>query len=248
MKRFKKNPADQALASSEITDVKNMPNAKEVFRRMTNQTQYGQQFGARPKELQDHKVLNKTPFVKLAISQVLKPDISQMLNRWLAMNDQDKFNERVFVTVREMYTLVKNLLADVPTSQDIHSNHIELEATPPRFDKILLAQSEQRRLKSMGDPILASEIRGRRKKSYYAAVDYKLGSRHRDPDNYRLDPNNIYQGPTMIETKSFKQQFLAGDKRAVMYTNPNEPKTSSYQTTLRGIQVDGDVRATILDR
>ena len=103
-------------------------------------------------------MLTKTPFSKLAISQVLRPEISQMLNRWLAMNDQDKFNERVFVTVREMYTLVKNLLADVPTSQDNHSNHIELEATPPRFDKILLAQSEQRRMKSMGDPLLASEI------------------------------------------------------------------------------------------
>ena len=103
-------------------------------------------------------------------------------------------------------------------------------------------------MKSMGDPLLASEIRGRRKKTYYEGVDYKLGSRHRDGDSFRLDPNNMYQGPTMIDTKTFKQQFLAGDKGAVMYTNPNEPKTSSYQSVLRGLQVDGDVRATILDR
>lgn len=61
-------------------------------------------------------MLSKKPFAKLAISQILKPEITTMLNRWLAMNDQDKFTERVFVTVREMYTLVKNLLADVPTS------------------------------------------------------------------------------------------------------------------------------------
>lgn len=171
-----------------------------------------------------------------------------MLNRWLAMNDQDKFTERVFVTVREMYTLVKNLLADIPTSQDHYATHSELEATPPRFDKILLAQSENRRLNSMGCPKLASEIRGRRKKSYFAGVDYKLGSRHRDSDSYRLDPNNIYLGPPMIDTKTFKQQFLAGDKDAVMYTNPKEPKTSSYQTSIKGMQVDGDFRATILDR
>jgi len=105
-----------------------------------------------------------------------------MLNRWLEMNDQDKFTERVFVTVREMYTLVKNLLADVPTSQDHHATHIELEATPVRFDKIIVTHSERRRINSMGCPVLASDIRGRAKKSYFAAVDYKLGSRHRDND------------------------------------------------------------------
>jgi len=37
LKRFKKNTAADALSSSEImTDVRNMTNAKEVFRRMTN--------------------------------------------------------------------------------------------------------------------------------------------------------------------------------------------------------------------
>ena len=71
------------------------------------------------------------------MSQVLKPEIVKMIDRWLALNDQEKFTERIFVTVREMYTLVKNMLADVPTSQDHHSTHIELEAKPPRFDKIL---------------------------------------------------------------------------------------------------------------
>mmetsp|Transcript_40377 Transcript_40377/g.52939 ORF Transcript_40377/g.52939 Transcript_40377/m.52939 type:complete len:195 (+) Transcript_40377:258-842(+) len=139
MKRFKKNACEEGLSSSEIfSDVKNMPNAKDVFRKMTNTTQYAKQFGARPKELQDFKVLNKKPFNKLAIAQVLKPNIVAMISRWLGINDQEKFTERIFNTVREMFTVVKNLLADVPTSQDFHANHIDLEAKPPRFDKILL--------------------------------------------------------------------------------------------------------------
>ena len=88
MKRFKKNPAADAMSSTEImSDVKNMPNAKSVFRKMTNTTQYAQQFGARPKELKDYKVLDKKPLGKLSISQVLKPEITQMLSRWLAIND-----------------------------------------------------------------------------------------------------------------------------------------------------------------
>jgi len=52
----------------------------------------------------------------------------------------------------------------------------------------------------------------------------------------------------MINTKTFKQEFLAGDKDAVMYTNPNEPKVSFYQSGLKGLQVEGDARATILDK
>ena len=99
-----------------MTDVAAIPNAKDVFRRMTNTTQYAKQFGARPAELKDHKVLNNKPFNKLAISQVLKPNIVQMLSRWLTINDQEKFTERIFVTVREMFTVVKNLIADVPSS------------------------------------------------------------------------------------------------------------------------------------
>ena len=205
-----------------------MTNAKEVFRRMTNTTQYANQFGAKPAELKDHKVLDKKSFAKLGISQVLKPNIVQMLSRWLTINDQEKFTERIFTTVREMYTVVKNMIADVPTSQDHHSEHIELQATPPRFDKILLAQAERRRVNSKGDPALSADIRRRRTKSYFAAVDYKIGSRHRDADTFRLDPNNLYLGPPMIDTKTFKQEFLAGDKGVVMYQNPNEPKNSSY--------------------
>ena len=117
MKRFKKNPADVDLASSDImSDVKQMANAKDVFRRMTNTTQYAKQFGAKPAELKDHKVLDKRTFSKLGISQVLKPNITQMLSRWLTINDQEKFTERIFTTVREMYTVVKSMIADVPTS------------------------------------------------------------------------------------------------------------------------------------
>ena len=205
MKRFKKNPADTDLSSNDImTDVKAMTNAKDVFRKMTNTTQYSQQFGARPSELKDHRVLNTKSFSKLAISQVLKPNIVAMLSRWLTINDQEKFTERIFGTVREMYTVIKSLLAEVPTSQDHHSDHIELEATPPRFDKILLAQAERRRDNSKGDSTLSADIRRRRTKSYFEAVDFKVGSRHRDNDPFRLDRKCLYLGPPMIDTKAFK--------------------------------------------
>jgi len=115
LKRFKQK--GDTMSSSDLgSDVKDMSNARDVFRRMNNTTQYAQQFGAKPIDLQDFKVLAKKPLSKLAMAQVLKPEIMTMMNRWLAMNDQEKFTERIFVTIREMYTLVKGMLHDVPTS------------------------------------------------------------------------------------------------------------------------------------
>lgn len=51
----------------------------------------------------------------------------------------------------------------------------------------------------------------------------------------------------MIDTKTFKQQFLKGDKGVVMYLDAKGPKTSSYQENLKGMQVTADRRAFILD-
>lgn len=59
-----------------------------------------------------------------------------MLSKWLLINDQDKFSSRIFLTVREMFTVVKSQLADVPTSQEHHATHPELRAVADRFDKI----------------------------------------------------------------------------------------------------------------
>ena len=64
-----------------------MPNAKEIFLKMTTTTQYNSRFGARPEPNKDFAVLNQKPFIRQQISQVLKPAIGQMLSRWLTIND-----------------------------------------------------------------------------------------------------------------------------------------------------------------
>ena len=68
-----------------------------------------------------------------------------MLSRWLTINDQDKFTGRIFYTVREMFTVVKNQLHDVPTSQELHAKHVDLTATPPRVDKMITELSAKKR-------------------------------------------------------------------------------------------------------
>lgn len=60
-----------------------------------------------------------------------------MLSRWLTINDQEKFTSRIFFTIREMFTVVKTKLFDVPTSQETHATHIDLKTEVPRFDKLV---------------------------------------------------------------------------------------------------------------
>ena len=91
LKRFKKSPAHDMFTNvSDIpinTDTKNMPNAKEIFRKMSITTNYAKNFGDRPRAKQDFNILRDKPLIKLPIAQVLKPAIAQMLSRWLTMND-----------------------------------------------------------------------------------------------------------------------------------------------------------------
>ena len=87
----------------------------------------------------------------------------------------------------------------------------------------------------------------RRTRTQFEGIDFKIGSKHRDMTPARLGLAKKYEGPPMIDTKTFKQQFLKGDKGVVMYLDAKGPKTSSYQENLKGMQVTADRRAFILD-
>lgn len=77
LKRFKKNPAEEITNTSDImSDVRNQPNAKEIFRRMTQTTSYAKQFGDKPRARQEFAVLREKPLIKLPCAQVLKPKIA----------------------------------------------------------------------------------------------------------------------------------------------------------------------------
>lgn len=250
MKRFKKSPTDE-MSHDLPDDVTKASNAKEIFRKMTQMTQYQRQLGDKPKDKQDFNVLQSKPLLKLQCSQVLKPHIAQLLSKWLTINDQDKFTSRIFYTIREMFTVCKNQLADVPTSQENHAAHVELMATPPRFDRMITGIENGRRAKESKIAQRTFSQRAsaiqRFKRSGFEAIDYKIGSKHRDQTPGRLDPKSIYLGPPMIDTKAFKQAFLKGEKDAVLYCDPNEHNASSYQNNLKGMQVRGLAQAQILN-
>ena len=106
-----------------------------------------------------------------------------MLSKWLLVNDQDKLTGRIFFTIREMFTCVKNQLADVGTSQDFHNSHVELNISLPRFDKVLHGiHADRVRRNNYSEVKMASTMNKRRVNSYLDAfsTDFKIGSKHRD--------------------------------------------------------------------
>ncbi len=157
------------------------------------------------------------------------------------INDQDKFTERIFSTVREMFTVVKNQLADVPTTHEIHVNHPELQVTVPRFDSLLKNLSIKRLDKSRS--MYKQRENPRRQKSYFEAIDFKIGSKHRDMTPNRLGFGVKYEGPPMSNPKEDKLAFLKGQPDVVMYFDKKAPIGSSYKENLKGLQVSEDRRA-----
>ena len=237
MKRFKKSKGDSEDISVDLdanfTD--GNVNAKAVFRKMMTTTSYAKTFGQKPKTEADFNVLNRKSFLELKYSQILKPNVVAIINRWLKINDQDKFTGRIFNTVREMFTVVKNQLSELPTSHDIFSTQKQIpSASAPRFDKIITNLREDIRKRNLSSSqAVGKAIQDRRMKSYFETVDNKIGAAHRN-----LTPNRIngfrYYGPAMINTKSYKQEFLKGDQDAIYYCDRNESKPTSYQVTLKG--------------
>jgi len=145
-KRFKKPKGSEASYLSTDIDLTAGPNsnARAHFRKITTQTSYCKTFGERPKAQEDFNILKSKKFTDLSIIKILKPHVAQTLNRWLEINDQDKFTGRIYFTVREMYTVVKNQVAEVPTSHGSFLNEKQL-AKAPRFDQILTQLKETQR-------------------------------------------------------------------------------------------------------
>ena len=149
-----------------------------------------------------------------------------------------------------MFTVVKNKLADKPTSQDTHDQHAsqqELYCVLPRFDKVMKAVEFDKRRKIMANSQTKVPSHNKGRRGYFKEPDFKIGSRHRDFTPDKLGYNRTIDGPADVDTRAIKMKFLGGDKEAVLYCDPNEPKTTSYSTTHKGLNVLSQQEATILD-
>ena len=117
-----------------------------MFRKMTNQTSYRLQFGEPPKAAEDYVILKSKRLKDLEICQYMTPNALQYLDKWININDQDEFTKRIYFTLREIYTVIRNLNAPITTKKSFFTGRSAEKV--PRFDKILLAAKHGDRLKS----------------------------------------------------------------------------------------------------
>ena len=145
-KRFKKQSqgVGDIGAALDVDFASGSVDAKAIFRKITTTTSYSKTFGEKPAEEKDHNILTKKKFSELQISEVLKPEVVQIISKWLMINDQDKFTGRIYNTVREIFTVIKNQMAELPTSHDIFATQKNIpSAKAPRFDKTITNLREE---------------------------------------------------------------------------------------------------------
>lgn len=75
---------------------------------MYNKSSYNSQFGDRPKGAEDYVIMKYKKFRTLEISQYIQPVAAQYIEKWLTINDQDEFIKRIFFTIRDLHTVVRN--------------------------------------------------------------------------------------------------------------------------------------------
>jgi hypothetical protein len=130
-----------------MKDVNSVPieDAQREFRKLTNVSQYATFFGSRPKMSHDYEILKYKKFSQLRIASILKPHVIQTIERWLAINDQEEFTKRIYYTVRDVFTIVRN--QEPPVSLHKHEfdgTQVDEHAKPPRFDQLIVKHKGKR--------------------------------------------------------------------------------------------------------
>lgn len=64
-------------------------------------------------------------FSELPINEILLPEVVKILTKWLTINDQDMFTGRIYFTIREMYTVIKNQIATITTNHENFINPVK---------------------------------------------------------------------------------------------------------------------------
>ena len=99
---------------------------------------YSQTFGEKPKAVEDQEILKYRPLRELPLHRLLKPHVLTYIEKWLKINDPTELSQKLYQTLRDMYTRVKNHEPTLATGTDFFKwPKIEDTSKPPRFDKII---------------------------------------------------------------------------------------------------------------
>jgi hypothetical protein len=87
-------------------------------------------------------VLKNKKFKQLEIAQFIQPNAATYIEKWITLNNQDEFTKRIYFTIRDMHSIVRNLEPSSTTATNFFNGRKADKA--PRFDKILEAAKYSR--------------------------------------------------------------------------------------------------------
>lgn len=134
-KKFKKDNETTQNKELLIKDVFSIPfeQAQREFRKMTNVTNYSTNFGLRSKAADDYEILRYKKFSQIRIATILRPDVNATIDRWLQINDDEIYAKRIYFTVRDIFTFLKNKEPPKTLMHDGYKGE-QTQGKPPRFD------------------------------------------------------------------------------------------------------------------
>ena len=110
---------------------------------MTNVTNYSTNFGIRSKAADDYEILRYKKFSQVRIASILKPEVSATIDRWLQINDDEIYAKRIYFTVRDIFTFLKNKEPPTTLVKDGYRGE-QVQGKPPRFDQVIVKYKGKR--------------------------------------------------------------------------------------------------------
>ena len=195
---------------------------------MTNVTNYSTNFGVRSKEADDYEILRYKKFSSVKIATILKHEVAATIDRWLQINDDEIYAKRIYFTVRDIFTFLKNKEPPKTLVKDGYRGE-QVVGKPPRFDQVIVKYKGRR-------PIYRRNIDG---------LETEI------PNNPLVDTKGRFKRFSFKEPfqdpKKTLQEFLAGNGEITTYCNIPYQKASSYLNTFKGLQPVDDIDLNIGD-
>lgn len=195
--------------------------ALNFFRKLSLKTSYCDVFGAKPKSTDEAMVLKRKNFRDLEISQHFQDLAIEYIEKWIQYNDDEDFICRLYFTIRDIATVIRNQDYTHTTQSDTFLG--KRTDKPPRFDRIIANVRKEGRSKSINE--------------------FNRNRHHRQPmpaaniEEFLL-ANEAAYGRPKVNLKQYADNALRGqtfDITAYWAEGVKEPKTTSYMATLKGL-------------
>eukprot|EP00347_Sterkiella_histriomuscorum_P014305 403361381 len=223
-KRFKQRNTSQnkAGASLDLVNLK-YDDAQKEFRKMTNTTHYAQFYGMKPKAQEDYEILKFKRLSELQMATIIKPHITQFIENWIRINDQEEYTGALYQTLREIYTVIRNQQPPKTlVQQDFIHVKLDPNARAPRYDKLIL-QHKGKKVVEKQEVDLEQEM------STLKRLNLSIN---------RKKQNLKFKFPEpLFDPKQFKQSFFSGHGNITGFCDLNDPKLTDYQETFKGKQI-----------